>query len=235
MVVHVRNGARFVSECVCRRDRVLRQRLERSGIPRKYTGVRLADFQTKGMDPSIGWAATFARGIVTTWPMVDRGLLLCGTCGVGKTHLAAAMLAELVAERGASGRFWDVSELLVQLKRGFNREAAASDETPIRSEGSMFEEMKRVDVLVLDDLGADRATDWAFDEVRLMISGRYNAGLLTVLTSNFPNLGPGEGRAVGGVKQETLGDRVGARTWSRLQEMCRPMEMVGADFRRKRA
>ncbi len=235
-VIREVEGNRFASPCSCRRERQRQQRLTRTGIPRKFLNARLGTFNAAGLDPSVNWALMLARGIVKTYPFPDsdRGLLLAGTCGVGKTHLAAALLAELVLDHGASGRFWDVGELLVQLKRGFSRVPAEAGDTPVRTEGDLFEELRRVEVLVLDDLGAARVTDWSFDEIWLMIGARYNANLLTVFTSNYPNLGVGEGKLVGGVRQETLGDRVGARTFSRLQEMCRPIEMIGADYRRRK-
>ena len=111
----------------------------------------------------------------------------------------------------------------------------ASGDSPVRTEGDLFEELKRVDVLVLDELGASRITDWSYDVVASMIGARYNSGRLTLVTSNYANLGVGEGALRGGVREETLGDRVGARIWSRLQDMTRTVEMVGADYRRKKA
>ena len=232
------NGQRRVRDCECRREKQLRARLERSGIPRKYAEARLETFRTQGLDPSIYLAYTQVRGLAKTWPLPDsgKGLLLVGSCGVGKTHLAAALLAALVGQSGALGRFWDVGELLVQLKRGFAPASTmASGDSPVRSEGDLFEELKRVEVLVLDELGASRITDWSYDVVASMIGARYNSGRLTLVTSNYPNLGVGEGAMRGGVREETLGDRVGARIWSRLQDMTRSVEMVGADYRRKKA
>lgn len=212
--------------CECSKASAARKRLERAGIPRRYAEATLTGFRTAGADHSIAMAHGFARGIVQGFPVLQGrpGLLLTGTCGVGKTHLAAAALRELVLERGAAGRFWDCSDLLVQIRRSY------STGESVPTEGMLLEELARVDVLVLDDLGRQRVTDWSFDLLSTMLGARYNSHRLTIVTSNFANLPPGAGQR----GAETLGDRIGAPTHSRLQEMCRPIEMVGQDFRTRR-
>ena len=83
------------------------------------------------------------------------------------------------------------------------------------------------EVLVLDDLGAIRPTEWVWDTVSVILNSRYNDKRTTIITTNYPALAPG----VGGLREETLGDRVGERMRSRLMEMCNPVEMTGKDFR----
>jgi DNA replication protein DnaC len=121
----------------------------------------------------------------------------------------------------------DLADLLVQIRRSYGR-GAGQEHVP--SEGVLLDELAEVDVLVLDDLGRERVTDWSFDQFGVMLGARYNAGKLTIATTNLPNLPPGAGQR----GTETLGDRIGARMFSRLQEMCRPVELLGHDFRTRR-
>jgi DNA replication protein DnaC len=83
------------------------------------------------------------------------------------------------------------------------------------------------EVLVLDDLGAIRPTEWVWDTVSLILNSRYNNNRTTIITTNYPALPPG----AGGLREETLGDRIGERMRSRLVEMCRELEMRGQDYR----
>src|SRR5262249_39843915 len=94
------------------------------------------------------------------------------------------------------------------------------------------------DVLVLDELGAVRPTEWVWDTVSLILNSRYNDNRTTIITTNFDDQ-PAAG-AVGPVsiarsaaRNEALGDRIGERMRSRLHEMCRVITLDGADFRQK--
>ncbi len=82
------------------------------------------------------------------------------------------------------------------------------------------------EVLVLDDLGSVKPTDWVWDMVSMVLNTRYNQKRMTIVTTNFENLPAGSGGA-----GMTLGDRIGDRMRSRLLEMCREVKMQGADYR----
>jgi DNA replication protein DnaC len=93
------------------------------------------------------------------------------------------------------------------------------------------------EVLVLDELGAAKPTDWVWDTVALVLNTRYNDKRTTIITTNYADLPPGgTGNGSSGVsravRDETLGDRIGERMRSRLAEMCVMVEMRGEDFRR---
>jgi DNA replication protein DnaC len=88
-------------------------------------------------------------------------------------------------------------------------------------------------VLVLDELGAAKPTDWVWDTVAHILNTRYNDRRTTIITTNYANLGPLGGESGGRLREETLGDRIGERMRSRLQEMCVVVEMQGEDFRQK--
>jgi len=87
---------------------------------------------------------------------------------------------------------------------------------------------------VLDELGASKPTDWVWDTVAHILNTRYNDRKTTIITTNYANVAPGSGELTGAraaVREETLGDRIGERMRSRLQEMCVVVEMTGMDFR----
>ena len=152
---------------------------------------------------------------------------------MGKTHLAVGILQALVAERGATGLFYDYRELLKQVQNSYNRQVQA---TELEILAPVFE----AEVLVLDELGASKPTDWVWDTVAHILNTRYNDRRTTIITTNYANAGPlGSGdlapsafaSARNAVREETLGDRIGERMRSRLQEMCVVVEMQGVDFR----
>jgi DNA replication protein DnaC len=198
----------------------------------------LDNFEALGRHASLGRGLATARRFCEEYPVgtEGRGVLMVGTVGVGKTHLAAAMLRTLILEKAAVGIFWDFRDLLNQVKRTFGDK--------YRSESEILDPIFAADVVVLDELGAVQATDWTFDAVERIINGRYNDNKSTIITTNLPNLPPATGstpelgnaeygRATAAVRGETLGDRIGARMHSRLQEMCRVVEMSGEDYRAK--
>ena len=94
--------------------------------------------------------------------------------------------------------------------------------------------------IVLDDLGASKPSAWVLDIIGLVLNARYNERRMTILTTNYldevpaaepaPRL-PGGQRVV--VREDSLGDRIGARMRSRLFEMCRTVEVFAPDFRRE--
>jgi DNA replication protein DnaC len=90
------------------------------------------------------------------------------------------------------------------------------------------------EVLVLDDLGAQKPNEWVWDTVALILNSRYNDKLTTIITTNYPDLPAGGGGlsdAERAGREPTLGDRIGDRMRSRLAEMCVRVEMMGEDFR----
>jgi DNA replication protein DnaC len=93
------------------------------------------------------------------------------------------------------------------------------------------------DVLLLDELGAAKPTEWVWDTVSHILNTRYNDKRTTIITTNYKDLPPAgaepEGRPARASREETLGDRIGERMRSRLHEMCRVVRVEGEDFRMK--
>jgi len=229
-----RGGARFAETCACRVARRATRAVEQARIPRRYIHCTLEEYvpNYSGINASLGAALLQARNFVKAYPLETNGngLLLTGSIGVGKTHLAVGMLQALVTERGARGLFYDYRELLKQVQNSYNRSVEATELEVLRP---VFE----AEVLVLDELGASKPTDWVWDTVAHILNARYNDRRTTIITTNYANLPPLGGGEMNGaraaMREETLGDRIGERMRSRLQEMCVVVEMQGEDFRQK--
>jgi DNA replication protein DnaC len=216
--------------------------MERARVPKRYEHCDFESFVTDLTDGKT-WTAQHAQslkqgklltqGFVRDYPgSAEKGLLLMGPSGVGKTHLGVAALKELI-RRGHNGIFCDYRELLKEIQASYN---PASEST----EMGILEPIRTVEILVLDDLGASKPSAWVLDIIGLVLNARYNEKRVTILTTNYydeaaggeptPRL-PGGQRAV--VKEDSLADRIGARMRSRLFEMCRTVEVFAPDFRRE--
>ena len=222
--------------CECRIARRAERMLERAHIPKRYEHCSLDSYESgfRGANRSLAAAHLRARKFVDGFPVetAGTGLLLTGSIGVGKTHLAVGILQALVVERGASGLFYDYRDLLKQVQNSYNNSVSATELEVLRP---VFE----AEVLVLDELGAAKPSDWVWDTVAHILNTRYNDRRTTIITTNYANAGPlgadsgATGSARAAMREETLGDRIGERMRSRLQEMCVVVEMQGEDFRQK--
>jgi DNA replication protein DnaC len=156
------------------------------------------------------------------------GLLFSGSNGVGKTHLAVAALTELVTTKGARGEFWDFQELMREIKRSYDPET-------MTTETQVLDPVVNVDVLLLDDLGAWKITDWMNDTLFYILNSRYLQKRPTLITTNFQDVTNQEAlKADPLVRREFLVDRIGQRLRSRLTEMCLPIVLSVQDYREAR-
>ena len=230
------NGEQFARRCDCQVAARSSRMLARARIPRRYEHCSLDNYETRfpGANRTLCAALLTGRKFVESYPLETdgRGLLLTGSIGVGKTHLGVGILQALVVDRGATGIFYDDRELLKAIQNSFNPQVKT---TELEILSPVFE----AEVLVLDELGANKPTDWVWDTVAHILNTRYNDKRTTIITTNYANLAPlgsetGRGRlsdAQKSIREETLGDRIGERMRSRLQEMCVVVEMQGEDFR----
>jgi DNA replication protein DnaC len=154
--------------------------------------------------------------------------MFTGTVGVGKTHLAAGLLRALIEQKGIEGRFVTVPDLLDRLRSSY-QDGAGGD-----SQAQILRSVTCADFVVIDELGAARPTDWVFETIELLIGNLYNCARAVMVTTNLANAGPGsaaQNEYARAARQESLGDRIGARMWSRLQQMCVAIDMSGPDWR----
>jgi DNA replication protein DnaC len=141
------------------------------------------------------------------------GLFLCGPCGTGKTHLAIGALLAMRAKRW-SGRFASSSEFLFRCRNSFRKGSADNIE-------EIISEYCGSDVLLLDDLGAEKPTEFSRETLGLVVDKVYREMSCLIVTSNFDLNG--------------LAERIDERTADRLVDICRAVKLSGRSFRQKRA
>jgi DNA replication protein DnaC len=225
------NGNWVSRPCECQELEKEQRRIAAAHIPERYRHYTLDGYETafRGAHPSLGQAHLTARKFVDAYPVdtAGKGLLFVGSIGVGKTHLAVGVLRRLVQERGVKGLFCDYRELLKSIQNSYNSQVQTT-------ELELLKPVFAAEVLVLDDLGAQKPNEWVWDTVALILNSRYNDKLTTVITTNYSDLPAGGGALSDlerAVREPTLGDRIGDRMRSRLAEMCVRVEMTGEDFR----
>ena len=238
MVPRPDGAGRVAVPCDCGMEERASRVMERARVPKRYEHCDFESYSTDvGATPqhtaSLKNAKMLAQAFIRDYPAAaEKGLLLMGPSGVGKTHLAVASLKELI-RRGHQGLFCDYRELLKEIQASYN---PASEST----EMSILEPVRTAEILVLDDLGASKPSAWVLDIIGLVLNARYNERRMTILTTNYfdeaesapePVKGPGGQRVA--VREDALGDRIGARMRSRLYEMCRTVEVLAPDFRRE--
>ena len=201
--------------CKCRKQKSDTNSLDKARIPKRYLDCHFHNY--KILNPTQDRAFRFASNLAMNYPANDRGALFMGTVGVGKTHLAVSILKGLT-ERGFNCLFYEFGALLKEIQSSYN----ASTQT---SELKVLAPIFDTEILVLDEIGASKPTDWVRDTMAHIINTRYNDKKLTIFTTNYLDERRNE-------REETLEDRLGVRLRSRLFEMCKTIIIGGEDYRR---
>ncbi len=208
-----------------------------SGIPPNYVRASLDNFQIPQDNPiartGLGTVLMQVRSFVREFPATERpGLLLVGDTGTGKTHLAVAALKAII-DKGHEGIFFDFQNLLDRIRASYDKSSGASDRETYRA-------AMDAEVLLLDDLGSHRVTEWVEDTVTSIVTYRCNHRKPLIATTNLSpdETGTAAYTTPGGsdVRRKTLAEAIGERARSRLFEMCRVVRMPAVeDYRVKRA
>ena len=203
--------------CECRAQRLKRGRGRgvASVIPARYRGVSFdrppvsdmaRDLQTKA-------AVSEVRAFVEELDQrlaEGRGLWLFGDTGTGKTTLAM-LISKAALESGHTVAIYSLPKLLARIRRTYDTEPGGDNYL------TFFERLTSVDLLHIDDLGAEKRSDWVLEQLYALINERYEAQRSVLITTNLPH--------------QELEEQIGPRTVSRLTQICDEVPLFGEDRR----
>lgn len=203
--------------CECREARLKRGRVRgvASVIPPRYRGVSFDRPPVSDMERDLQTKAALAevRAYVAdldTRLEEGRGLWLFGDTGTGKTTLAM-LVSKMALEAGHSVAIYSLPKLLARIRRTYESEPGGD------SYLAFFERLTSVDLLHIDDLGAEKRSDWVLEQLYALINERYESQKSVLVTTNL--------------KEDELEEQIGARTVSRLSQMCSGVPLFGSDRR----
>jgi DNA replication protein DnaC len=197
-------------DCRCRPQRVAhaKARSLSAVIPRRYREAAFDRPPVTEIDAAIVAAARRYATTIEDRLEAGHGLWFMGPPGTGKTTLAM-LVSQAALKAGRTVAIYSLPRLLNQIRDTYRSE---------RSHGDLLDRLTRVDLLHIDDVGAERNTDWVLEELYSIVNGRYEAERSIVITTNI-------------LDREALCEQITARTVSRLTEMCDELPLLGHDHR----
>ena len=208
------NGVSRVTRCDCWHQRLYASLLKNARIPRRYAHCELTNFDTH--TDSQREAHRRAMRLVDQFPVVERGLLFHGDIGVGKTHLAIALMKEVIRRKGARAVFYETRDLLKLVRDTYNNQVESTELDVLRP-------VLAAELLVLDDLGGEKKSPWVEETLGLVVNTRYSERRTTVFTTNLMD--------VDNTEPNSIAFQLGLRIRSRLLEMCEWVKIDSHDTR----
>lgn len=240
-VIH--DGVTGVARCACVKPPAAEDLLRQSGIPPRFENAGFDNFSVgrhqdnpveyRSLTEAFVAAQRFAKDYLPFGEQGRNGLLFQSTTtGTGKTHLAVAVLRELI-RKGYDGVFLDYQQWLRDMRSAYDSLGGTEHRTA-------YGRATDATVILLDDLGSERHSDWVEDTVTSVINHRYNEGKAIIATTNLPiplfgdtksekdGLIPGKYNI-----KDLLAERIGSRAMSRLLGMCQVIRIDTRDYRER--
>ena len=197
-------------DCGCRAQRIARARAHSLSavIPRRYRDVSFDRPPVNEIDPQIVAATRRYAATIDRQLDAGRGLWFMGPPGTGKTTLAM-LVSKAAIEAGRTAAIYSLPRLLNEIRHTFDAGG---------SHNALLDRLAAVDLLHIDDVGAERKNDWVLEELYLIVNSRYEDKRSVVLTTNC-------------LDRDELCEQINARTVSRLTEMCDELPLLGHDHR----
>jgi DNA replication protein DnaC len=230
------DGIRRLTPCDCQSAERSTTLLKKSRIPPRYEHCEFENFAVRKIrggdqeNSSLRMAKLTAMKFVEEYP-TTFGLLFAGTTGVGKTHLAVAVIRELILRKGVECLFYDFHDLLKTIRDSYN---PGTQHTEI----AVLQPVLDAEVLLLDELAGSNPSDWVKETLHHIINWRYNYKKVTIITTTLLSRDAGPRRGVRQPSGEELPDldytlnQLGVTLRSRLYEMCKLVEISSDDFRK---
>jgi len=218
-----KKGDREVAlKCDCQKEEAFVSKGKRANIPPRFLGAELGSFFPNGNNPSLSRAKKAVERFIDDFPGVTDGLLFQGPTGVGKTRLLCSIATGVMRRLDQVEVFYiDWNDLVRTMRSG--EDASTRDFSQINE---LVQKLTSVDLLLFDEFGASKVSQWVYDNIYFVINRRYNTQKITCFASNFLDKAETDGR-------ESLKMRVGERIRSRLFEMATSIEMTGTDYRKQ--
>jgi DNA replication protein DnaC len=203
-------GTNTAFDCRCRAQRValVKARSLSAVIPRRYRDVAFDRPPVTEIDPQVVAAARRFADTIDEKLEAGRGLWFMGPVGTGKTTLAM-LVSKAALKNGRSVAIYSLPRLLNEIRDTHRTE---------RSHIDLLDRLTAVDLLHIDDVGAERTTDWVLEELYSIVNARYEDQRSMVITTNIAD-------------HDALCEQVTERTVSRLTEMCDALPLLGHDRR----